>query len=462
MKRLDNFSRFRALRDEFPFLAYDSYHYSYNAKNLEIIFQFSLSDKYFFKPAIRIPYKPDILIEPEILSVKVLDNLVFHMGMIELISYWKAACPPKVIIRQHTLSEKQVDFWKRIYFNGLGEFFFMNSIPVGFNDFMHIESVADDPVVPFDLPAPSGSIVPVGGGKDSAVSMGLLNQAGADWIPFTLNPGKASRDVISAAGKKPGQCLEMNREIDPRLLALNDKGFLNGHTPFSALLAFYSLLAGYLSYRNEIILSNESSANEATVPGTTINHQYSKTFEFESEFRTYAGEFISKGFSYYSLLRPLSEIQIASAFSKMPEFFDVFKSCNAGSKKDTWCGKCPKCLFTFIILSPFLEPERLCAIFGRNLLDDPSLETIFDELTGFSENKPFDCVGTIMEVNAALDASLVKFEGESFPYLLKRHKDRRKAEEKGLIAGLEKLIQHFDPDHFVPEKHYGLLKNAVK
>lgn len=461
MKRLDNFSSFRTLRDEFPFLAYDSYNYSYNAKNLEIIFQFSLSDKYFFKPVIRIPYKPDILIEPEILSDKALDNLVFHMGMIELISYWKAACPPKVIIRQHTLSEKQVEFWKKIYFNGLGEFFFMNSIPVGFNDFMDIESVADDPVDPFDLQAPSGSIVPVGGGKDSALSMGLLNQAGADWIPFILNPGKASRDVIAAAGKEPGQCLEMNREIDPQLLALNDSGFLNGHTPFSALLAFYSLLAGYLSHRNEIILSNESSANEATVPGTHINHQYSKTFEFENDFRTYAGEFISKGFNYYSLLRPLAEIQIASAFSKMPEFFDLFKSCNAGSKKDTWCGKCPKCLFTFIILSPFLEPERLCAIFGRNLLDDPTLETIFDELTGSSDMKPFDCIGTVTEVNAALDAALSKYGNTHLPCLLERHVAGQKEKIPGRDTGLRELLQQYDPDHFVPGKYYERLKNAV-
>ncbi|MFO7614892.1 MAG: hypothetical protein R6W71_09665 [Bacteroidales bacterium] len=462
MKRLDNFSRFRALRDQFPFLAYDSYHYSYNARNLEIIFQFSLADEYFFKPVVRIPYQPDILIEPEILSDKVLDNLVFHMGMIELISYWKAACPPKVIIRQHTLSEKQVAFWKKIYFNGLGEFFFMNSIPAGLDDFMTIEPVVDDPVVPFNLPAPSGSIVPAGGGKDSAVSMGLLNQAGADWIPFILNPRQAIREVIAAAGKKPGECLEAFRIIDPQLLALNDRGFLNGHTPFSALLAFYSLLAGYLSNRNEIILSNESSANESTVPGTNINHQYSKSFEFENDFRAYVGNFISQDFNYYSLLRPLSEIQIASAFSKMPQFFDVFRSCNAGSKKNTWCGKCPKCLFTFIILSPFLEPERLYAIFSRNLLDDPSLETIFDELTGFSENKPFDCVGTIAEVNAALDVTLVKYEDENFPYLLKRHKDRRKLEGEGPAAGLEQLIQHFTPDHFVPGKHYGLLKNAIK
>ncbi|MBW6459725.1 MAG: hypothetical protein K0B08_04050 [Bacteroidales bacterium] len=462
MKRLDNFSKFSELRKDFSFFSFDSYQYIYNAKTLEIIFHFSLADKYFFKPAIRIPYKSGIFREPEILSEKTLDNLVFQIGLIELISYWKAACPPRVIIKPHVLSPKQIIFWKNIYFNGLGEFFYVNTIPADSEEFMDIETAGNDPVNTFYLGEASGSLVPVGGGKDSAVTMGLLNQAGADWVPFILNPRRATREVIAAAGKKPGECIEIYREIDRQLLDLNDRGFLNGHTPFSALLAFYSLLAGYLGHRNEIILSNESSANEATVPGTNINHQYSKSFDFENDFRVYVSEYISQDFNYYSLLRPLSEIQIARAFSKMPEFFDAFKSCNAGSKENVWCGKCPKCLFTFIILSPFLLPERLYAIFRGNPLDDPSLEPVFDELTGFSENKPFDCVGTITEVNAALDASLLRYDAVSLPYLLKRHKSRRKAEEKGQKAGLEPLLQHFDPDHFVPEKYYGLLKNAIK
>ena len=115
------------------------------------------------------------------------------------------------------------------------------------------------------------------------------------------------------------------------------------------------------------------------------------------------------------MLRPLSELQIASIFSGMPEFFQHFKSCNVGSKTDTWCGLCPKCLFTFIILSPFLKPETLIGIFGHNLLDDPSLEKIFDELTGKTDIKPFECIGTVDEVNAALNEAVKMYDKDESP-----------------------------------------------
>ncbi len=255
--------------------------------------------------------------------------------------------------------------------------------------------------------------------------MGLLNKNTENWIPFVINPGNTTRNVINAAGKSDDQTIDFYREIHPRLLELNGKGFLNGHTPFSALLAFYSLLAAYLTGRTEIVLSNESSANEVTVPGTSINHQYSKSIGFEKDFREYTRTFISEDFNYFSLLRPLAEIQIARIFSEMPEFLPHFRSCNIGSKKGTWCGACPKCLFTFIILSPFLKPEKLTGIFGKNLLEDPGLEDIFDQLTGKQEVKPFECIGTVDEVNLAMDMAVKMYSDAEMPYLVRLHRQRQ-------------------------------------
>ena len=64
------------------------------------------------------------------------------------------------------------------------------------------------------------------------------------------------------------------------MLQLNKEGFLNGHTPFSALVAFSSVIAARMAGLSYIALSNESSANESTVQGSTVNHQYSKSFKF--------------------------------------------------------------------------------------------------------------------------------------------------------------------------------------
>ena len=164
-------------------------------------------------------------------------------------------------------------------------------------------------------------------------------------------------------------------------------------------------MIAYLSNRKNIILSNEGSANEPTIIGTNINHQYSKTYEFEKDFYEYTKRYFKIDIKYFSLLRPIKEIQIAKLFSKMNKYHKLFRSCNVGSKKDPWewCCNCPKCLFIFIILRAFLSKEKMESIFGENLLDNKNLEESFLELIGEADTKPFECIGTIEEVHYAMN-----------------------------------------------------------
>ena len=110
-------------------------------------------------------------------------------------------------------------------------------------------------------------------------------------------------------------------------------------------------------------------------------------------------------------------------FSKYEMFHPIFKSCNLGSKESTWnwCSKCPKCLFVFIILSPFLYKEKLINIFGCDLYEDKELLETFLELLGFKETKPFECVGTYGEVRYSVSLMINKLD--SLPYLLQYYKD---------------------------------------
>ena len=145
-----------------------------------------------------------------------------------------------------------------------------------------------------------------------------------------------------------------------------------------------------------------------TIPGTDINHQYSKSLEFEEDFRSYVATYMNDVAHYYSYLRPLTELQIAERFAQYPAYFKVFKSCNAGSEQNIWCCRCSKCLFAYIILSPFIDKETMVSIFGEDLLDNWNMKTYFDELTGIAEVKPFECVGTVDEVNKALQMVLAQ------------------------------------------------------
>jgi hypothetical protein len=65
------------------------------------------------------------------------------------------------------------------------------------------------------------------------------------------------------------------------------------------------LLVAYLYDYKYLVLSNELSANSGNTlwNGFEINHQYSKSLEFEKDFKNYVEENISDDLKYFSLLR---------------------------------------------------------------------------------------------------------------------------------------------------------------
>jgi len=456
MVKSNNNKKFLQFRQKYPFFAYKGFDSQYSDKGLRVQFHFNLADKYSFHPTMIIPFKEFFIMEN--IRGEMLDNLLFHIGMIELLSYWKAACPPTIMVECGSLNEEQVKWWKKLYYYGLGEFFYLNSIDTDMDGFVNIVGNPGLQRPPFSIPLQESAVIPIGGGKDSIVTLELLNNKAGN-IPMVLNPRPASTGTVMKRGYYYDSVFEINRTLDPLLLELNSHGFLNGHTPFSALLAFSSALAAIMTGRKYIALSNESSANETTVIGSSINHQYSKSIEFEGDFRWYLKKYINPGLEYFSFLRPLNELQIARLFSGFPGYFSVFRSCNVGSKTDTWCGKCPKCLFTYIILSPFIDSEKLKSIFGSDLLNDPALLPVLNELTGVSGTKPFDCIGTIDEVNAAL-ANLMRKTDAELPALLREYK-ATEAYTRYQHFDYQSLLGTFNPEHFLPAEYENLLRSYL-
>jgi UDP-N-acetyl-alpha-D-muramoyl-L-alanyl-L-glutamate epimerase len=450
----DNYNKFIQLRNEFKFFAFEGFTIQNNFSELKISFEFNSADKYFFYPTLT--FRKKHLMTGDF-SESEIENFVFHIGLIELISYWKATCSPVIIIKPNKLNQEQIHWWKNLWFNGLGEFFYVNNIHTQKENF--VEIVCDSEKHPSSVNLLNDDrkvLIPIGGGKDSAVTMELLKNR-YRCIPMILNPREASLKTVSIGGFDSESTLEIFRTIHPQLLQLNSMEFLNGHTPFSALLAFVSIFSAYLTGSKSIALSNESSANEPTDAVSGVNHQYSKSFEFEKDFRNYNAKYISPDINYYSFLRPLNELNIAKIFSRLTSYHQVFKSCNAGSKTDTWCGKCSKCLFTYIILSPFLESEKLTRIFNKNLFSDPDLKMILDELTGLSQIKPFECVGTVDEVNFALCKTIEQYK-KPLPYLLNYYLSTPQYQ---IYRISEQDFSVLNKEHFLSEKLFSLLKTSV-
>lgn len=429
-------NKYNELRKKYDFFRFQRYDYTLNNERLSVNFSFSLNDEYFFTPSFEIPQRS--FYKWSQLSENQLNTLVFNIGMIELISYWKLACPKKVFISPHCLDDVQIKWWKKLYFNGLGEFFYLNNIKENINDFMDIIPETENVCQKIDFDFSDTTIVPVGGGKDSVVTIELLKNK-MPVIPLIINPRGATKDCVATAGFDENQTAVIKRTLDPLMLKMNNEGFLNGHTPFSAMLAFYTVLIAFATDAKYIALSNESSANEPTVPDTEVNHQYSKSIDFENDFRYYVDRYINSDVQYFSFLRPLNEVQIASLFSKNEQYYKVFKSCNVGSKTDSWCGKCPKCLFTWIIMSPFIPQNVLTDIFGKNLLKDNDLLPILKQLNGETPVKPFECVGTVEEVKACL------LYGQQTSFFL----------------SLEELLNRYDEMNNLPEIFSAILKDNL-
>ena len=444
---------FTELRKQYPAFVFRDIQAEYANGRLAVFYTFEIEGLGRFEPYWTFPCAQPDLTDPA------LRRLLFSLGMAELVSYWKITCSPVVRIGMQ-MTKEQADWWKRLYFGGLGEFFYRNGIETDFDSFMTIECGGE----PQDFGAAkqtalSGRLIPVGGGKDSIVTLNLLKAQLGDAYAYQINHRDSSEQAALLAGIPKERILEPARKLHPKMLECNKRGFLNGHTPFSAIVAFSAVLTAYLHGLSEVVLSNESSASESTVSDAEVNHQYSKSYQFEQDFFAYEREYLKTGIRYYSLLRPLTEFQIARYFASCDtKYHEIFRSCNAGAKEDKWCGHCAKCLFVAVILSPFLPYAEIVRLLGSDLFNLPEMEPVLQELCGALPNKPFECVGSRKEVNLALCLAIANAErrGEALPLLLNSYKQSPLyAEYAETAAGFG---QEWDPQHNLPEDLAALVR----
>lgn len=449
---------FLSLRNKYKEFIYHSYEIKENNDSIEIKYEFEIPNLSKFEPKITIQKKN---IKFESVNNDYIKYLAFNLGMVELISYWKCACPKNVIIKCGYLDGYQINWFKKLYYYGIGEYRYINHINITQDELMDIIVEAKKTDIEIPHIERSGTIIPVGGGKDSTVTLELLKDYKKDNYCLIIGSKEPSMKCAEIAGYANDKIIEISRIIDENIKKLNAQGFLNGHTPFSSMLAFLSYLVATLTGKKYIALSNESSANESNVEGEKINHQYSKSYEFEQDFTDYVERYFSNEVKYFSMLRPISELQIAMLFSKNEQYHKIFRSCNVGSKQIPWiwCCNCPKCLFVYSILSPFLYKERLINIFGEDMFENKEMLNTFIELCGYGKNKPFECVGTYEEITFAISKTIVNLEKENkeLPYLLSYYK-----EHYGVKEINNELIKQYNEYNNVPKELASILKAKIE
>lgn len=361
---------------------------------------YALGEELLFTEELRLPV-PGPLGEQERERVQGLLSLLHWTAGI---SYFKAAAPPQVLCESGLPGPAAAALLGALYSEGLGEFAFVNGLSA-----LPRPRFPSDPAVS-GAPAPAGTparvLVPVGGGKDSAVALEIVRRSGLPLALFSVGDAPPIERTVKAAGLP---WLLARRRIDPMLLDLNARGALNGHVPVTAIVACVALLTAALNGFDAVALANERSASAGNVrwDGVEVNHQFSKGLPAERLLAAAAAEALP-GMGIFSVLRPASELAIARAFAGMEGYQGAFTSCNAifrldpGLRASSWCCDCPKCRFVFLALAPFMEPARLREIFGRDLLEDERQFEGFALLTATGGHKPFECVGEEQESLAAI------------------------------------------------------------
>jgi len=440
--------------------------FEFDETSLKAKFFYSFDKKEFFEE--EIDFSSDLFKTRENLDKKIIDNILFSIHLALWISYYKLFPTERLIVKSGKLTENQIRFWEKFYKNWLWEFLYTNNINPKW--LFNFENASNTKFEKTDFELSNKSLVPIWWGKDSIVTIELLKEAWADFDLFVFWKTDVLKENTAKIAWK--NILLVKRKLSENLFKLNQAWYYNWHVPITGIIAFNMLLVAYLYDYKYLVLSNELSANcwNTLWNNFEINHQYSKSLEFEKDFKNYVEQNISNDIKYFSLLRWMYEYKIAEIFSKKAKkYFSSFSSCNnnfkiqkQANKNTFWCNNCPKCAFVYSILSWFLSKQELISIFWEDLYEKESLEKLFRELLWISGIKPFECVWEKEEVVLWMYNALKNYD-KNLAFILEIFKKEVlvNLDEKTLENLEKKLLKVYDND-IIPNEFRKVVNNYKK
>jgi hypothetical protein len=253
-----------------------------------------------------------------------------------------------------------------------------------------------------------------GGGKDSLVSMKLLNRGN---IPFAIMSYSSS-----VYGQSPPQ-FALTEQLGSNLatfrhrqIVIDDffdspvielygkelgiKALTAAETPSSIFGVVPILLdRGYRS----ALAGHEASANKGNLiwkkTGEEINHQWGKSVVAEKLLDEYVRSQLVEDSGFFSILMPLHDVAIFSLLSQDLDMVPAAHSCNV---KKPWCRRCPKCAYVWLGYRAYLPDQIVRAIFPDDLVEMPENQEFFQDMVGLGKHTPFECIGQIEESRLAL------------------------------------------------------------
>ncbi|HSE13457.1 MAG TPA: endonuclease domain-containing protein, partial [Rudaea sp.] len=181
------------------------------------------------------------------------------LHLIAGVSYYKAGVPPEIRVEGKALDAPTAQLLEQVYAHGLAEFAYQNKLDL--RGRIRFPSAGGRSQAA-SLRLPRRTLVPVGGGKDSLVTVEMLKSvqepATAVWVGDSA--------LIAACAQRTGlPTLNLRRTLAPELFEYNRLGAWNGHIPVTAINSAILICAAILYGYDAIAFSNERSASVATL-----------------------------------------------------------------------------------------------------------------------------------------------------------------------------------------------------
>ena len=472
----------RRLRAEYPVFRIEDARAVPDASGVRLEFAFAAGELR-FRPVLELTgLRPD---EAGRVGTVTAQRMIRALAIVEAFSYWKALCSPVIEVAVPAPDAAELRWWQGFWPGAMGEFCYRNGLDYTAPEFLVIRGPAggEDPGgggaadvadaadgadtanwanTAYEAGAAGAGppLVLFSGGKDSLALARIVAASAGAGAPvdfFLYNPGQRLRDLAGslAAG---GRLVEARRTILPELLRLNAAGHPNGHTPFSAYLALAAMLTGYLRGSGPVMAGNSRSDDEPNVAsylGRPVNHQWTKSYEFEAALRSYRDRWLPGAPGYSSPLRPLYELQIIASLAGDVDAYLRTASCNrvpAGG----WCRSCAKCAWVFLATAALFGHDLAIRKTGGDMFADPRLSGVYQEMAGLTGTKPFECTGSEDEVRAAIQAVGQGRPPDAYPALAACLRSPAVAGARPLAA----LLADWGHDDLVPATVLGQVRRA--
>jgi hypothetical protein len=306
-----------------------------------------------------------------------------------------------------------VDLWQTIFRGVWAQWRYENDRPSYGGPAFDIVHAPSQAPIPLDASGPA--LLFSGGGKDSVVCQGMLRDAGIDYVTFACahsvygSMGRQQSLIDSVVDRGPTRAKYrawlFDEFMDSPIAALRPeygvRTLLAAETP---LMVFASLPVVLAGGHRSVVLGHERSADFGNLvwdaTGEEINHMWGKTLEAERVLNAYIAERLLRGFSLYSIIKPLSDVAILNLAANDLDAIAFAHSC---SNAKPWCKRCTKCAYVWLSYQAYFPREFVDGLFGENLFGVPENRAIFRGIIGADAHKPFDCIGLPDEALLAME-----------------------------------------------------------